>query len=353
MTAQHVDANTLTALVADATTAPSLHNAQPWSFRYLAADAVLRLYADPSRALPHTDPDARGLHMGCGAALFNLRVAACAAGWAPVVRPLPDPADPALLAEVTLDATAPADPALAALYPALPRRHSSRRPFSERPIPAGLRERLCEAADAEDAQLVFPGTWHVQELLELVQDAEGREAVDPDLRAETAHWVRSGPAGGSPASDGIPVEALGPSRYGPATAVRDFAAGHAVPGRGWAVFERNPHLALLGTGRDGPADWLRAGQALERVLLTATDGGLVASMVSQTLEWPELRRVTRDPGSGMAHVQMVIRLGYGPLGHPSPRRPVAEVLDVVPSRPREVAYEGVRGDDRPAGDGGP
>jgi hypothetical protein len=30
----------------------------------------------------------------------------------------------------------------------------------------------------------------------------------------------------------------------------------------------------------------------------------------------------------MAHVQMVIRLGYGPEGQASPRRPVADLLDV-------------------------
>ncbi|MBW8793423.1 MAG: nitroreductase [Streptomyces sp.] len=329
MTAQDVDAHTLATLVADATAAPSLHNAQPWNFRHLAGQGVLRLYADLSRALPRTDPDTRGLHMGCGAALFNLRVAAAAAGRTPVVRLLPDPADPALLAEVALNGAEPPDQTLAALYPAIPRRHSSRRPFSERPLPAGLQDRMCEAAGAEGAQLFFPGVWHVQELLELVQDAEGREALDPVLRAETARWARTGPADSRRASDGIPAEAFGPGRYGPATPVRDFAAGRPVPGRGWAVYERNPHLALLGTGRDGPADWLRAGQALERVLLVATAGGLVTSMTSQTLEWPELRWVTRDPSSGMAHVQMVIRLGYGPEGHPSPRRPVNEVLDVV------------------------
>ncbi|MFK0160611.1 Acg family FMN-binding oxidoreductase [Streptomyces sp. NPDC090493] len=329
MTAQDLDANTLTSLVADATAAPSLHNAQPWSFRHPSAKGVLLLYADLSRTLPRTDPDTRGLHLGCGAALFNLRVAAAAAGRAPVVRLLPDPADPTLLAEVALGDTEQPDRILAALYPAIPRRHSSRHPYSERPLPTDLRDRLCQAADAEGAQLVFPGTWHVQELLELVQDAEGREALDPELRAETARWTRTGPPGGDRAPDGIPAEAFGPSRYGPATSVRDFAAGRAVPGRGWAVFERNPHIALLGTGHDGPADWLSAGQALERVLLTATVGGLVTSMTSQTLEWPELRWVTRDPSSGMAHVHMVIRLGYGPEGHPSPRRPVNEVLDVV------------------------
>ncbi|MGW1650115.1 Acg family FMN-binding oxidoreductase, partial [Streptomyces eurythermus] len=41
MTAQPPDVDTVTALVADASRAPSLHNAQPWSFRYLRDIGVL------------------------------------------------------------------------------------------------------------------------------------------------------------------------------------------------------------------------------------------------------------------------------------------------------------------------
>ncbi|MFD8388709.1 Acg family FMN-binding oxidoreductase [Streptomyces sp. NPDC059680] len=319
----------ITALVADATAAPSLHNAQPWRFRYRHDSGVLCLHADLERALPRTDPDNRGLYLGCGAALLNLRVAAAAAGRDPVVRLLPDPADPALLAELDLGGPARPDEALAALQPAIHRRHSSRHPYLEEEIPGALKDRLREAARAEGAELLFPGPWHVALVLELVGDAEGREAVDPGVRGETARWARTEPTGGAEASDGIPAEAFGPRSRRTAAPVRDFAAGRAVPGRGWAAFERNPQIALLGTAHDRPADWLCAGQALERVLLRATTDGLVASLTSQPLEWDELRWAVRDPGSAMAHVQMAIRLGYGPEGHPSPRRPVADVLDVV------------------------
>ncbi|MGV9759704.1 Acg family FMN-binding oxidoreductase [Streptomyces tricolor] len=329
MTAQPPDVSAVTALVADAATAPSLHNAQPWAFRYLRDIGVLRLYADFERALPRTDPDNRGLHLGCGAALLNLRVAAAAAGLAPLVRLLPDPACPELLAEVHLCGTGPPDGALARLSPAIRRRHSSRLPFRDEAVPAAVLEKLREAAGAEGAQLFFPGAWHVQSLLELVRDAEGREARDPEVRGETEQWTRTDPPGGDVAADGVSGEAFGPRQRGTLAPVRDFAAGRPVPGRGWAAFEKNPHIALLGTVHDGPVDWLRAGQALERVLLHVTTEGLVASVTSQPLEWPETRWAVRDPASSMAHVQMVIRLGHGPEGPASPRRPVAELLDVL------------------------
>ncbi|WNM32124.1 nitroreductase [Streptomyces sp. Li-HN-5-11] len=329
MTAQHLDANVVTALVTDAAAAPSLHNAQPWAFRWLRDAGVLRLYADPGRALLRTDPVNRGLHMGCGAALLNLRVAAAAAGLAPVVRLLPEPALAEFLAEVRLCGPGPPDRALARLHPAIHRRHSSRLPFRDEAVPAAARQRLCDAARAEGAQLVFPGAWHVRSILELVRDAEVREALDTGVRAETTQWTRTEPSGTAGAVDGIPGEAFGPRQRGTSAPVRDFSVGRPMPGRGSEPFEKAPNIALLGTARDEPVEWLRAGQALERVLLRATTEGLVASVTSQPLEWPETRWAVRDPVSAMAHVQMVLRLGYGPEGPASPRRPVTELLEFL------------------------
>ena len=112
--------------------------------------------------------------------------------------------------------------------------------------------------------------------------------------------------------------------------MRDFAGGRPVPGRPDADFETTPHLALLSTGRDRSEDWLRTGQAMERVLLRATLDGLATSFVTQALEWHDLRWPLRDPMSGEAYVQMVLRLGYGQPGTQTPRRPVHEVLDIEP-----------------------
>ncbi|MGW5666147.1 Acg family FMN-binding oxidoreductase [Streptomyces sp. NPDC003758] len=329
MTAPPLDVSVIAAFVEDATAAPSQHNAQPWKYRFLSDSGILQLYADPERTLPKTDPDSRGMHLGCGAALFNLRVAAVAAGREPATRLLPDPSVSQLLAEVDLTRDARPDDDLALLHPAIRRRHTSRNPFREDDIPDALKDGLCAAARFEGARLVFPDAWHARSVLDLVRDSEGREARNSGVRGETAHWARTEPTDGTSASDGIPAEALGPRQWGAGSPVRDFAVGREVPGRGWAPFEKRPQIALLGTAQDRPLDWLRAGQALERVWLQATLDGLVASLTSQPLEWPELRWVVRDPTTAMGHVQMVIRLGYGPVGAPTPRRPVADVLDVV------------------------
>ncbi|MEU2108751.1 nitroreductase [Streptomyces sp. NPDC019507] len=328
MTAEPLDANVVTSLVRDATAAPSMHNAQPWRFRYLTDRAAIRLFGDPERAMAKSDPERRSLHLGCGAALFNLRVAAAHAGREPDTVLLPDPAEPWLLAEVRLDRPVRPDNDLAALHPALHRRHTSRFPFTDEEVPAGVLDGLCAAARKEGARLRVPGAWHVQEVLDLLHEAEGREALDPEAREELLRWTGA-PGDALSPGEGIPAHAFGPRQHDVTAPVRDFAAGRTVAGRGSATFEKRPLLALLGTPNDGTLDWLTAGQALERVLLQATLDGLVASLTSQAMEWPELRWALRDPASSMGHVQMVIRLGYGPEGPRTPRRAVEDVLEIV------------------------
>ncbi|MFJ8113873.1 hypothetical protein [Streptomyces sp. NPDC096132] len=222
--------------------------------------------------------------LGCAAALFNLRVAAAHAGWTPATE---------------LEA-----------------------------IPRAIKDALSGAALLEGARLVFPDTWHVRTLLDLVQDAEGRDAMDAAAFDELRHWTRAGTAAAETASDGVPEYAFGPRRRSGRAPVRDFAGRRTVPGREAAAFENAPQLAVLGTVHDRPRDWLPAGQAMERVLLQATLDGLATSLTSQALEWPELRWTVRDPRSAMGFIQMVLRLGYGPAGPGTPRRPVHEVLDI-------------------------
>jgi hypothetical protein len=98
-----------------------------------------------------------------------------------------------------------------------------------------------------------------------------------------------------------------------------------VPGRRTADFEPHPTIAVLSTERDDRIAWLRAGQALQRVLLLATLHGVSASFLNQPLEREDLRPLVRDPSRGLWYPQMIMRLGHGPTVDSTPRRPVDEL----------------------------
>ena len=303
-----------------ATLAPSMHNTQPWRFRVSRASRTVALFADPSRMLRRSDPHGRAMHVACGAALFNLRLAAQVAGREPVVRLLPDDRQPLLLASVRLAGPYRAGEADRELYEAIPARHTNRQPFSCRRVPPGVRADLVDAARVEGAVLHFPGHAETRRLLRLADAAECDLLADPAYRAELARW-----AGGERERDGIPDSALGPRDPGGPTPVRDFTPDRRQPAR-YAWFEENPQLAVLSTAGGTRADWLRAGQALQRVLLTGTAREIAACPLTQALETAD-EWLVRDPLSGVEKPHMILRLGYGLPVPSAPRRPVSDVLD--------------------------
>jgi nitroreductase len=300
-----------------ATLAPSMHNTQPWRFAVRRPSQEIDLYADPARTLRYSDPHGRAVHIACGAALFNLRLAIMVAGREPAVRLLPDPSQPLLLATTRLAGPYRPGETDTELHAAIAARRTNRRPFSSRPVPPGILAELVAAASLEGAVLHLPGHEETRRLLRLAAAAERDLLADPAYRAELALW-----AGGERDRDGIPGGAVGPRDPSGHTPVRDFRAGPVD----YAWFEENPQLAVLSTGTGSPADWLRAGQALERVLLTATARGISASPLTQPLETADAWLV-RDPCSPGERPQMILRVGYGLPAPASPRRPVSEVLD--------------------------
>ncbi|MCQ4083225.1 hypothetical protein NGB36_22125 [Streptomyces sp. RB6PN25] len=320
-----LDAATLEKLISAASAAPSFHNTQPWRYRLDPETATLELRVRPDRALREMDPTGRALHISIGAALFNLRVAVAHFGWRPVVRLLPRYDQPEVLASVRL-----AGPAhertthgrdLPDLYESVWHRHSSRFPFDGRALPAELLASLADAAYEEDAVLRVPGPAETRRLLRITAEGEWRTTNDRIRRAESRAWIRE------EGREGLPSSALGPQDAGGHIPVRDFSALSPRHHRAVATFESSPTIAVLSTARDDRSDWLRAGQALEHVLLVATAHSLRASLLHQALEWPDLRWALRDAETGPSHVQMLMRLGYGPAGPETPRRETREVLE--------------------------
>ncbi|BCJ31481.1 nitroreductase family protein [Actinocatenispora sera] len=319
-----VPTETLAGTIAAAVLAPSMHNSQPWRFAVGTGRVEVRL--DLQRRLPVADPDDVAARIACGAAVHNLRLAfPVRLGRAAEVALLPDPADPTLLAVVRPGAARPAAPREQALHAAIARRHSNRYPFRDDvPVEPTLHATLTDAARTRGCWLdlvVEPATRQL--LGELVTDADRVLRADPAYEQELSGWIRRD-AG---ATDGIPGGAAGPRpEPGDPLPGRDYGGAPRRPDRG---FEPAPLVAVLGGPGEHPADQLAVGEALQAVLLAATDGGLVASLYSQVLEVPEARSRLRRMAGRLGSPYLVLRIGYPSRPtFATPRRPVAEVVDL-------------------------
>ncbi len=251
--------------------APSLHNSQPWRFRVGATSIELLL--DRSRLLPAIDPTGRESVLSCGAALYSLRLAIAGVGFEPEVRLLPDPVDPTHLATVSLGHGRSARRDEQDMLAAVPRRHTHRQAFLPQDVDRGLLVRLQEAAAGEGATLHLveqPGAR--TSIGRLLVTADREQRADPAYRAELAAWT---PEPGSIRRDGVPASAYLTSPAGAVPAEfpgRDFSLGrgHGVSPDDTQVGIEGPAVAVLTTAGDRTIDWLRAGQALQHVLLLAS-----------------------------------------------------------------------------------
>jgi nitroreductase len=309
----------LTACVQAAIAAPSIHNSQPWLFRI--RDGGIDVFADRRRQLEVIDPGGRELVLSVGAAVFNLRVAMRQQARVPLLRLWPEPTEPDLVARVVPGSVADPSPALDGLAAAIPRRHTNRRPFARVVVPVSVLEELAGAARAEGATLTVAGAVARGAILALVRTAEQRLRAEGRYRTELTEWTSAGHG----RRDGVPAQAFGPWDALEALPLRDFGLARPQLRRREEQFEPYPTLAVLATDGDTAEHWLRAGQALQRVLLVATVRGLAATPMSQPLEIPALRELVTETATGR-WAQVILRLGYGQPTTPTPRRPLAEVL---------------------------
>jgi hypothetical protein len=231
------------------------------------------------------------------------------------------------------------DPALARLDRVIRRRHTNRRPFGPETLPDHVLDELVECLAGEDARLVPLRARRQRALLaELTREADALQNADPAYRAELERWTSRTPAQG----DGVPPSSV-PRTSGPRTdavPVRDFDVRRSggLPRHTGSGLDQT--LLLVATLGDDRAAWLRAGEAVERLLLELTALDWVAAPMTQPLEVPATRR--RLAGLTAPFVpQMVLRVGRAATADSTARRPRRTVVQnsarpdppVVPTPP--------------------
>jgi hypothetical protein len=206
---------------------------------------------------------------------------------------------------------------------------TNRRPFIERAVPPVHRHALVRAAEAERAHLVVLDTpKKLNTFATLLRRADHLQEEDPAFQRELRAWTDRN---ADDAEDGVPRSAGGPRPTdGSLLTPRQFHPESIVE----RPFEREPMVAVLTTHGDTPRDHLRAGLALQRVLLSVTVLGLSASFLSQPMEVPHTRNALRALLDVPGQPQTALRIGYGHPVSRTPRRPVSAVTTIrtaVPS----------------------
>ncbi|HXZ72906.1 MAG TPA: hypothetical protein VEH31_18825 [Streptosporangiaceae bacterium] len=305
--------------------APSILNTRPWLFDNKLDSNRIELRPNWARHLTVIDPRHRELFISCGAALFNLRMAIRVTGHVPVVWLIPDkPAGGAvacrhcgdlcgvgdLLASVEI-ATRMIHPVTLTeqrLYEAIPLRHTVREPFAYG-APMILLTELLRAARAEQADARLLHRRETRRLLRWAARIDQALKLDPLYLEELRTWTGSS----APPDLGVPVDKFGPtpkSRRRPP--VRDLGLGWDIA-RQVKKFKGRSQLIVLETTTDKPSDWLRVGQAMQRLLLTATYYGLETSFLTQELEAEDRKtpnyQSTQQWWPSRESAQMVIRIG--------------------------------------------
>lgn len=228
--------------------APEVHHSRPWAFACTATGINMSL-ALPAQPWGRND-DHREAWVACGAALLNLRLAIRSCGVDPVVQLLPQPDRPSLLATVTIDGGRPTAQDGAELSLAIDMLEARAEHFSAEPIPEPLMVELRYAARIEQAWIATPAA---------------------------SHFRRPG----GPGDD----------------------AGSPEP------FDQDALIVVVGTLQDDPASRIRAGQALQRVLLTAARSGLGSRFIGMTQEASAGREHLRKMIGGGLWPQVLLQIG--------------------------------------------
>ena len=309
-----------------ATLAPSVHNTQPWRFHI--DGPVLEIHADPARQLAVLDPTGRQLFVSLGCALFNARARLAADGVAVRVEIAPEQANETLAARLIVDAEQRIDADVAALAPALVARQTNRREFTDNAVPDALIAAWQAAVAAEGAALCqVTRSSDRLALSRLSQRADEYQLLDPAYRAELRSWTDHDDR----RRDGI-RPAVVPHVDGTAreeVPIRDFDTN----GHGWLPAATNAthdqSLFVLCTAGDSRAEWIRAGQAIERAWLALTRAGFTASVFTQVIEVGSLRVQLQHELRLPGRPHLVFRVGKAPVAAFSRRRPLSQVLSVA------------------------
>lgn len=320
-----VDAEVIRDAVQLACRAPSLHNTQPW--RWVARDAVLRLFLDPSRVIRSADNSGREALISCGAVLDHLRAALAAAGWATEIDRFPDAGNRDHLATVRLSPAPEISARDRRLADAILARRTDRLPLSSPPGWPELEQLLHAVLPSRHIHLDVLGAEARAELAEVSSLTESLRQYDSTYHAELDWWTAP-----FEDSEGIPHSALVSAAESDRVELnRSFpVTGHSE--RRTAIDGDEAMVLVLSTDNLTREYALLAGETMSGLLLECTAAGLATCTVTHVTELAAGRDVVSALIDRDGFPQLLIRVGIAPalehLPPPTPRRALHDVLQL-------------------------
>lgn len=302
--------------------APNPHNRQPWLIELIGDDKV-RIHRDEKRDLPETDPFQRQLFIGLGAFVETMVLAAGAQGFTVSLTLLPD-GDDGPIADATFAAGANPDP----LATQILNRHSNKEPYT------GQRLEQSQIDVLQNYATLYVTENQVAPIRAMTKRAFEIEMMTPHTLKESVDLMRIGKAEINRNPDGI--ELRDPLLEGlrlTGLLTEDILMDVEHPGNKsqlreyYAMLEATPHYAVLTSENNSRTDQLQTGRQLMRLYLKATEMGIGLHPVSQALqEYDEMAEEYATAHQLLAPdghtVQMLLRLGFGPVPVATPRWPL-------------------------------
>jgi hypothetical protein len=320
--------------------AASAHNSQPWLF-HLSSNRI-GVYAVPSRNLGTIDPVLREMYLSLGCALENVSLAAAANGLMATVQLMPDATDATFAAQVDL---APAERTVSPLYEAIPRRHTNRAAYADRPMAAETLQSIASLINVPEVALVWFTTPAAKgAFAELTLQATNDFIADPEQSADDFAWFRNSWSELQARKDGLTLDAQGLSPL-VRVAGKLSSVSRDQANQGWLTSTRDiqlPTAAAFGIlvvpdARDN-VQRIQAGRMWQRLQLWATSQGLAMQPLNQVVERAEREQSAGlEPRTAQALASLVPQPAWQAVmpfrvGYPteqtlaSPRLPADEVV---------------------------
>ena len=325
--------------ISHALLAPHAHNLQSWLVDLDTPDTIV-LRLDLRRLLPETDPWSRQLVISQGTFLELLQIAANERGYRADISMFPQgefdaktpDSRPTALIRLAKDDGVKTDPLFAHIF----NRHTHRGVYENRIPNAQARQTLADSVKGFPVQLglVTSEEASMQQHRAIAMDAWRIEMQTPHTLLESYKVLRVGPQEIAQHRDGISLNT--PMVRG-LVALNLFDRSKPSEPDSFAIkgqisefndkMSTTPACVWLSTSDNSRRTQMLCGRAYVRLQLAATALGLRMHPLSQALqEYPEQTnnyKAIHDLLVGKdstATVQMWTRLGYAPVGSPSPRR---------------------------------